>query len=169
IDAAALERVRRAGPAVVEVHAGDGVVLCGGPGVRRTGAHFGFGQVAPPATSDWLAGAEATEAPGLVDGRDEVLVHAGALGLIDLHYRVHGGAAYFASRIEPLLALGPDAVDWAAWAAILRLGCPLGDATPFAGVKRLGAASALIWSRERRRLRVERRQHRAITAARGEA
>lgn len=134
---------------------------------RYAGASFIWSEAAPPATTDdWQAVAEAAEAPGLIVEPGRIILHAGGLGLVDLYYTKHGDAVYFASRIEPLLAIARQTIDWAAWAAIFRLGCPLGEATPFTDVKRLPGSVALIWSRDSRRLSVDRRVHRSFAIER---
>jgi hypothetical protein len=90
---------------------------------------------------------------GLVlDGRRRYL-HSSIDGLGPVYWMRDGGAAYFASRIDPLAqtAPGPLSVDWGAWASILVLRFPLGERTPFAEIRRLEPFSTL--SRRRRRFR----------------
>ncbi len=85
------------------------------------------------------------------------MLHAGALGLIDLFTRRLGETSWFASRMEPLLSLdpGPLEVDWEAWASILAFDCPVGDMTPFRAVRRLQGARTLVMERATGRIRAD--------------
>jgi len=120
--------------------------------------------VAGDGPPSWLRVAEEYETPGLIDGPEQVTLHAGAFGLIDVYYLEADGAVYFAGLIEPLLALArrPYRVNWEAWAAILKLTYPLLDDTPYREVRRLTGATALTWSRTRRRITVDRRAPRWV-------
>ena len=75
----------------------------------------------------------------------EVTLHADALGMQEVYVRRLGDATYFSVRVEALLELDDVLLhtDWSAWADILAVTCPLGDATPFEEVRRLAAATAL--------------------------
>ena len=77
-------------------------------------------------------------------GDEEAILHTDALGMQDLFFRRHSGALYFSVRIDPLLDIstGQLHTDWAAWASIAAVTCPLGDATPFEEVRRMIAATA---------------------------
>ncbi|ROP28563.1 asparagine synthase-related protein [Couchioplanes caeruleus] len=72
------------------------------------------------------------------------MVHTCALGMQELYVRRLGAAVYFSARIEPLLHVDESMLhpDEQAWASIICLGYPLGEATPFAEVRRMGAATA---------------------------
>jgi asparagine synthetase B (glutamine-hydrolysing) len=73
------------------------------------------------------------------------VLHADALGMQELYIRRLGAAAYFSVRIEPLLGLddSPLHTDWSAWADVLAVTCPVGEATQFEEVRRVGAAAAM--------------------------
>ncbi|MEU6722434.1 asparagine synthetase B family protein [Nonomuraea wenchangensis] len=116
---------------------------------------FAWGERRPPAADDWMTVAETYETPGLIGDGSQVTLHTGALGLVDLYYVRLGEAVYFSSLIQPLLSLVPIAVDWSAWASILQVTFPLGEATPYTEVKRLPGSSALVWRHDR--VSVERR------------
>lgn len=79
-------------------------------------------------------------------------------GFAPLYVMPEGGAAYFATSIDPLVRAspGPLTVDWEAWAGILTLGYALGDRTPFAEIRRLGPASSLRIAGGRARVSAER-------------
>jgi len=163
-----LAALREAGPATQAVYEAPGAVLYGSaplepyaPGAFAWGWRRPEGlEQAPP----WLRVAEGWETPGLIDGPDEVTLHAGAFGLIDVYYLEAGGAVYFSGLIEPLLALArrPYEANWEAWAAILKLTYPLLEDTPYREVKRLPGATALTWSRRRERVAVDRRAPRWV-------
>ncbi len=158
-----LARLHRAVPGLTTVHEATGVVLLAnaplspyrvdGP-VRA----WAFGDRSPAPTDDWQAAAVAAEAPGLVDDGDQVVLHSGALGFIDLFTRYLGDALWFASRIEPLVSLDPAPldVDWEAWASVIVFHCPSGDRTPFQAVRRLQGSRMHILDRATRRIRSER-------------
>jgi hypothetical protein len=116
---------------------------------------FAWGERRPTAIEEWIAVAETYETPGLIGDADKVTLHTGALGLVDVYYVRQGDAVYFSSLIQPLLSLVPIAIDWAAWASIIQVTFPLGEATPYTEVKRLPGASALVW--EHGRVATERR------------
>src|SRR5215207_6076142 len=98
---------------------------------------------APP--TSWHSAAEARLAAGLFVSEHEAVLHGDALGMQELYVRRLGAACYFSVRIEPLLALddSPLHTDWSAWADILALTCPVGEATQFQEVRRIGAAAAM--------------------------
>ncbi|ADG87599.1 hypothetical protein [Thermobispora bispora] len=166
-DPAKLGLLARSGPAVTAVHTGrEAALFSSGPltpyraDPGATAYAWGDRRPAADAGADgWLPVAEAYETPGLIDAPGEVTLHTGAFGLVDVYYLADGDAVYFAGLIEPLLALArrPYRVNWRAWAAILKLTYPLLDDTPYEDVKRLPGATALIWSRTGRRLRLDRR------------
>jgi hypothetical protein len=99
--------------------------------------------------------AETYETPGLIGDGSRITLHAGALGLVDVYYVRLGEAVYFSSLIQPLISLVPVAIDWSAWASILQVTFPLGEATPYTGISRLPGSGALVW--EQGRLATERR------------
>lgn len=127
------------------------------PPYHRQDGNFAFswGERKPTQTSDWISVAETYETPGLIGSEKRVTLHAGALGLVDVYYVRAGDAVYFSSLIQPLLSLVQVEIDWTAWASILQVTFPLGEATPYTQVKRLPGASALVFDGER--LSTERR------------
>jgi hypothetical protein len=61
-------------------------------------------------------------------------------GVVPIYYRTGTAATWFASSLD-LLVRTADAQlhpDWDAWAEIIQFGYPLGDATPFEEIRRLG-------------------------------
>ncbi|MER6942764.1 asparagine synthetase B family protein [Nonomuraea sp. NPDC000554] len=106
---------------------------------------FSWGERRPSGPSEWMTIAETYETPGLIGDGRRVTLHAGALGLVDVYYVRLGEAVYFSSLIKPLLSLVPIELDWSAWASILQVTFPLGDATPYQQVKRLPGSSALVF------------------------
>jgi hypothetical protein len=93
----------------------------------------------------WQSAAEHRLAAGLVIGDDgSAVLHTCGLGLQELYVRRDVQALYLSLRIDPLLALDDVRlhVDLAAWASILTLGCPVGEATGFEEVRRVRAAAA---------------------------
>ena len=146
-----MERLRHGSPTGLrEIHRSSRAVLLASraPGRWSTaeGQGFFWGSLAdgtPPRS--WQSAAEGRLAAGLfVSDRDAVL-HGDALGMQELYFRRLGAACYFSVRMEPLLALddSPLHTDWSAWADILALTCPVGEATQFEEVRRLGAAVAM--------------------------
>jgi len=119
-EARRLRRLRAAGPRVARAHSASGVVLYASDRLRpargregclafsfRGDSRDGSGSLPEAAGRNglWLERAEETEAPGLIDDGDRVILHSGGLGLVDLYYATRGEAVYFASRIEPLLSV----------------------------------------------------------------
>ncbi|MCK2221739.1 asparagine synthetase B family protein [Actinomadura sp. ATCC 31491] len=150
IDTAMLGKLTGAGPRVRPALQTPEAALFSSsplPPYHRTGDSYAFawGERRPEAADDWMAVAETYETPGLIGDADQAILHAGALGLVDVYYVRQGDAVYFSSLIQPLLSLVPIAIDWAAWAAILQVTFPLGEATPYTEVKRLSGSSALVW------------------------
>ncbi|MET8004100.1 asparagine synthetase B family protein [Nonomuraea glycinis] len=132
------------------------------PPYQRAGAAFAFswGERRPALergqrVEDWMSVAETYETPGLIGDGSRITLHAGALGLVDVYYVRVGEAVYFSSLIQPLISLVPVAIDWSAWASILQVTFPLGEATPYAGISRLPGSGALVW--DQGRLATERR------------
>ncbi|GAA5071618.1 hypothetical protein HNP84_007804 [Thermocatellispora tengchongensis] len=169
-DPAALDALKAAGPRVRAALHTSGAALFTSrplPPYWRTGERdyaFAWGERRPLVSGSWISVAETYETPGLIDDGERVTLHAGALGLVDVYYLAAGGAVYFSSLLEPLLALvrGPYEVDWTAWAAILRVTFPLGDDTPYAGVRRLAGSSALVYERRTGRISLDRRPPRWV-------
>ncbi|WP_345569101.1 asparagine synthetase B family protein [Nonomuraea rosea] len=123
---------------------------------RAEGAFaFAWGERRPAGPEEWISVAETYEAPGLIGDGRRVTLHTGGLGLVDVYYVRHGDAVYFSSLIQPLLSLVPVAIDWSAWASIIQVTFPLGEATPYSEVKRLPGSSALVFEHDR--LTTERR------------
>ncbi len=96
------------------------------------------------APTSWIAAAEQRMAAGVEISQQGAVLHTCGLGMQDLFVRRHGEALYFSVRIDPLLEITDERVhvDWTAWASILAVTSPLGDATPFQEVRRLPAATA---------------------------
>ncbi|TMR13098.1 asparagine synthetase B family protein [Nonomuraea turkmeniaca] len=150
IDTAILGKLTAAGPRVRPALQTAEAALFSStplPPYHRAGDSYAFawGERRPTAVEDWITVAETYETPGLIGDADEVTLHTGALGLVDVYYVRQGDAVYFSSLIQPLLSLVPIAIDWAAWASIIQVTFPLGEATPYTEVKRLPGASALVW------------------------
>jgi hypothetical protein len=72
-------------------------------------------------------------------------VHSAIDGLLPVYWLDDAGAAYFATRLEPLARSVPGrlSVDWDAWSSTFLLRYPLGDRTPFAEIRRLPQHSTL--------------------------
>ncbi|MEV4801255.1 asparagine synthetase B family protein [Nonomuraea sp. NPDC049421] len=161
IDTALLGKLTAAGPKVWPALQSAEAALFSSmplPPYHRSGDAYAFawGERRPKAAEDeWITVAETYESPGLIGDGGRVALHTGALGLVDVYYVQVDDAVYFSSLIQPLLNLVPVAIDWSAWASILQVTFPLGEATPYTEVKRLPGASALVW--EHGRLTTERR------------
>ncbi|NUT09273.1 MAG: asparagine synthetase B family protein [Nonomuraea sp.] len=160
IDTAILGKLTAAGPKVRPALQTDEAALFSSaplPPYHRAGGAFAFswGERKPVAADDWITVAETYETPGLIGDGTKVTLHTGALGLVDVYYVRQGDAVYFSSLIQPLLSLVPIEIDWSAWASILQVTFPLGEATPYREVGRLPGSSALVF--EQGRLSTERR------------
>ncbi|MER6002318.1 asparagine synthetase B family protein [Nonomuraea angiospora] len=160
IDPAILGKLTAAGPRLLPaLQSADAALFSSAPlpPYHRLGQAYAFswGERKPSGDDDWMTVAETFETPGLIGDADSVTLHTGALGLVDVYYVRLGDAVYFSSQIQPLLSLVPVEIDWSAWASILQVTFPLGEATPYAGVKRLPGSSALVWRHSR--LATERR------------
>ena len=150
-DEAHLDRLRRSPTNTREIHRSENAVLFASIDLEswRTGTGQGFlwnalaGDEQP---TSWQAAAERRVAAGLHLSTDEATLHTDALGIQDLFTRRLGEAIYFSVRIDPLLRL-TDAklhTDWTAWASIYAFTSPLSDATPFAEIRRMTAATAWV-------------------------
>lgn len=66
-------------------------------------------------------------------------------GIGPLYWRACGEAAYFCTRLEPLIAVSDERLtpDAETWASVLTLGYHPGDGTPFEEIRRLGLACVL--------------------------
>ncbi|MGN9838505.1 asparagine synthetase B family protein [Nonomuraea sp. H19] len=160
IDTAILGKLTTAGPRVRPALQTAEAALFSStplPPYHRAGDAYAFawGERRPAAAADWITVAETYETPGLIGDDNRVALHAGALGLVDVYYVRQGEAVYFSSLIQPLLSLVPITIDWSAWASIIQVTFPLGEATPYTEVKRLPGASAVVF--EHGRLATERR------------
>lgn len=161
IDTAVLGKLMAAGPKVrPALQSAEAALFSSSPlpPYHRAGDAYAFawGERRPQSAEDeWITVAETYETPGLIGDGRKVTLHTGALGLVDVYYVRLGEAIYFSSLIQPLLSLVPVAIDWSAWASILQVTFPLGEATPYAEVKRLPGASALTFEHDR--LATERR------------
>ncbi|MFI9588904.1 asparagine synthetase B family protein [Nonomuraea sp. NPDC052265] len=160
IDTSILGKLTAAGPKVRPALQTDEAALFSSaplPPYHRAGGAFAFswGERRPAAAEDWMTVAETYETPGLIGDGARVTLHAGALGLVDVYHVRQGDAVYFSSLIQPLLSLVPVEIDWAAWASIIQVTFPLGEATPNREIRRLPGSSALVF--EHGRLATERR------------
>jgi hypothetical protein len=149
-DPATLRRLTEASPAELrEVHSSPAAALWATGNLERwrTASRSGltWGAVAGGTVpASWADAAERRLAAGMEISDQDVILHTCGLGLQDLFVRRHGDALYFSVRIDPLLDIADERVhvDWSAWASILALTFPLGDATPFQEVRRMPAATA---------------------------
>jgi glycosyltransferase involved in cell wall biosynthesis len=149
-DPTVAERLRGAAPKPLRpIFASESALLCATSGLDEwtDGARRGFywSPVASgPAPASWQSAAERRLAAGLVVDADEAVLHTCGLGLQELYVREMGDALYFAGRIDPLTELddAPLHADMAAWASVLGLGCPVGEATGFVEVRRVLGATA---------------------------
>ncbi|MFC4114852.1 asparagine synthetase B family protein [Nonomuraea zeae] len=160
IDTAILGKLTAAGPRVrPALQQADAALFSSTPLPpyhRAQGAFaFSWGERRPAGPDEWISVAETYETPGLIGDGARVTLHAGALGLVDVYYVRQGDAVYFSSLIQPLLSLVPVAIDWSAWASIIQVTFPLGEATPYSEIKRLPGSSALVFQHDR--LSTERR------------
>jgi hypothetical protein len=149
-DPTVAERLRGAAPQPLRMIFGsESALLCATSGLDEwtDGARRGFywsPLASGLAPASWQSAAERRLAAGLVVDADEAVLHTCALGLQDLYVREMGDALYFAGRIDPLTELddAPLHADMAAWASVLGLGCPVGEATGFVEIRRMVAATA---------------------------
>ncbi len=111
-----------------------------------TSVAWAFGDRQPASGTDWQTAAISEEAAGLDDDQERTVLHAGAHGYLDVFHRQLADGRWFASRIDPLLALEPGtlAIDWDAWACTIVLTIPIADRTPFVGIHRLLGGRTLI-------------------------
>ncbi|MFI6479886.1 asparagine synthetase B family protein [Nonomuraea sp. NPDC050663] len=147
-DGALLDRLTAAGPRVKPALRTDEAALFSSvplPPYHRAGEDFAFawGERRPYGAAEWISVAETYETPGLIGSPEKLVLHAGALGLVDLYYVRHADAVYFSSLIEPLLQIAGVEIDWEAWASIIQVTFPLGEATPYSRIKRLPGSSAI--------------------------
>lgn len=105
----------------------------------------------------WQQAATDADAFGVAITGGRTLVHSSVAGSAGIYYATHREAVYFASRLDALvLGIGDQRrADWQAWAAIFTFASPLGDRTPFRGVKRLRQYSTLSWRGGRARTHSE--------------
>jgi len=155
IDAALLGKLSAAGPRVrPALQTAEAALFSSSPlpPYQRAGEAFAFswGERKPGSevsAAEWMSVAETYEAPGLIGDGSRTTLHAGALGLVDVYYVRLDEAVYFSSLIQPLLSLVPVAIDWSAWASILQVTFPLGEATPYREISRLPGSGALVFDR----------------------
>lgn len=159
LDDSCLDRLLRDAPASVrEVHRSPTAVLfaSGEPEHWQADVHHGFlwnAWAEGDAPASWRDAAERRVAAGLTVADRDATLHTDAIGIQDVYTRRIGDAVYFSIRIDPLLRISdaPLHTDWSAWASIFALTAPVGDATPFAEIRRMPAASA--WTTDGSRLR----------------
>jgi hypothetical protein len=74
------------------------------------------------------------------------VVRTDPAGVVPIYYRRTSDAIWFASRVEFLVRAVDERLhpDWTAWAEIIQFGYPLGAATPFAEIRRLGPEEQLL-------------------------
>jgi hypothetical protein len=98
---------------------------------------------AAAAARSWKQAADAG-ACGIVVCGDRRALHASVSGIAPLYWTGAGGAAYFATAIDPLVGVaGAPEPNWASWAQVLALGYVCGAGTPFAAISRLGPLERL--------------------------
>jgi len=114
-----------------------------GSGGKR-GLGWTCGSLWRKGAGDWEQASRSGACGLAIEGRRRYL-HSSVSGLGPLYWIDHGGATYFATRIDPLVETSPTrlSVDWDAWAAIVALRYALGERTPFAEIRRLGPSSTL--------------------------
>ena len=145
-----LDRLRAAAPVHTRaIHTSGQATLWASSALPVWSSHAGNAWLwAPlaggPTPRSWQDAAEQRLAAGLVLEGSTATLHTCALGLQELYIRQSGDALYFATRIAPLLAIDEALVhtDWSAWASILALGAPIGDATPFQEIRRMVESTA---------------------------
>ncbi|MEV4093405.1 asparagine synthetase B family protein [Streptosporangium saharense] len=163
LDEAVLETLRSAGPRVrPALRTPEAALFSSAPlppyrRDERTWA-FAWGERRPVGAGSWITIAEEFETPGLMDDGERITLHAGGLGLVDVYYLLRGDTVYFSSLLEPLLSLArtPYEINWDAWASIIKLTFPLRDDTPYAEVRRLAGAGALVFERATGRVSTRR-------------
>jgi hypothetical protein len=140
----------RLGAPVSEVHRDESAVLLldcepvrwseGG----ESGLCWSPGRVLGSGIRSWRDAAR-RGAPGLVVAGTTRGLHSSVSGIEPLYWLAEGGAVYFCTRIDPLVATstGPLSVDWTAWADVLLLSFPISPRTPFAELQRLEPYSLL--------------------------
>ncbi|MEU6997384.1 asparagine synthetase B family protein [Nonomuraea sp. NPDC046570] len=151
IDTGVLEKLSAAGPKVRPALQTPEAALYSStplPPYHRSGESYAFawGERRPAGSAEWITVAETYETPGLISDGARTVLHAGGLGLVDVYYATVGEAVYFSSLLKPLLDLVSVDIDWSAWASIIQVTFPLGEATPYSRVRRLSGASALVWA-----------------------
>lgn len=145
-----LRRLLAASPAASQIHSDPRATLWSSsplPGWRTEAASGWFwsplADGVPPGS--WASASEGRLAGGLALDGTAAILHTCALGVQDLYTSDVNGALYFATDIDPLLAVidGPLHSDWSAWASILAIGGPIGPETPFEEVRRMEAATGI--------------------------
>jgi hypothetical protein len=113
-------------------------------GEGSEGFGWSFGGLWSDGPGDWHEAARRGGLGLVIEGRKRFL-HSSIDGLLPIYWMEDGRAAYFASRIDPLVRAAPSrlSVDWDAWASIILLRFPLGEHTPFAEIRRLEPFSVL--------------------------
>ncbi len=113
-------------------------------GQRESGLAWIDGCLWRSGATDWQEAARRGACGLVIEGQRRYL-HSSISGLGPVYWLDEGGATYFASRIDPLVATAQRrlSVDWDAWAAILTMRYPLGGRTPFAEIRRLGPSMTL--------------------------
>jgi asparagine synthetase B (glutamine-hydrolysing) len=149
----ALRRLRKAlGRRSKRVLDEDGIVLfLDRDPLRWTGDHtrgVAWAEALPVPSArprTWQEAASAWGASGIVFDGGRWRLHTSVSGLAPLYYLTGGGATYFSSRIDALVAAAdePLGIDWDGWAGIFAVGYPLGERTPFVEIRRLEPAACV--------------------------
>jgi len=145
-----LRRLLAASPGTSQIHADPGATLWASSPLTSWQTENGRGWFWWPFADggvprSWRDAAEQRLAAGLVLDGGAAILHTCALGMQDLYITDVNGVRYFATDIDPLLAVidGSLHSDWSAWASILAIGGPIGPETPFEEVRRMEAATGI--------------------------
>jgi hypothetical protein len=145
-----LQRLIAASPRASQIHSDENATLWSSSPLPSWRTDSGRGWFWSPLADgetprSWASASERRLAAGLAIDGTAVTLHTCAIGVQDLYTTDVNGALYFATDIDPLLAVidGSLHSDWSAWASILAIGGPLGPQTPFEEVRRMEAATGI--------------------------